>query len=259
MSAFLISLLIGCSEDPTISGTVKDIWNNPVEGVSVMMEGVSEDQTSDSSGKFTFVIPEDKEGKLRFRANHDKYLYDVEMVSYSKDLEQEDIPPVNFNLYPKPDDKGFFGIGAQQYVPLTSEKTRRVATKLESYHGLADVGSTLFINRSPKFVFHTKLRAEDIKRIDLHLYQLNFKEKEELKGVLGETAIEIDLWLPKEIPIDFTIKSLDQDEMFLLELNQDLAKGLYAFATREVLGDTTPGKDPALPKELQVAYPFEVK
>ena len=89
MSAFLISLLIGCSEDPTISGTVKDIWNNPVEGVSVMMEGVSEDETSDSTGAFTFAIPEGKEGKLRFRANHEKYLYDVEMVSYSKDLEQQ--------------------------------------------------------------------------------------------------------------------------------------------------------------------------
>ena len=259
MSVFLISFLIGCSEDPTISGTVKDIWNNPVEGVSVMMEGVSEDQKTDASGSFTFVIPEEKEGKLRFRANHADYLYDVEMVSYSKDLEEEAIPSVNFNLYPKPDSKGFFGIGAQQYVPLASEKTHRVATKLESYQGLAEVGSTLFINRSPKFVFHTTLRAEDIKRIDLHLYQLGFKEKEELKGVLGETSIEIDLWLPKEVPIEFTIKSLDQDEMYLLELNQDLAKGLYAFATREVLGGSTPGKDPALPSELQVAYPFEVK
>ena len=103
------------------------------------------------------------------------------------------------------------------------------------------------------------MRAENIKRIDLHLYQLDFKEKEGLKGVLGETSIEIDLWLPKEVPIDFTIKSLDQDEMYLLELNQDLAKGLYAFATREVLGETTPGKEPTLPSELQVAYPFEIK
>jgi hypothetical protein len=259
MSAFLISFLIGCSEDPTISGTVKDIWNNPVEGVSVMMEGVSEDQKSDSSGSFTFIIPEEKEGKLRFRANHEKYLYDVEMVNYSKDLEAEEVPSVDFKLYPKPDSKGFFGIGAQQYIPLKAEKTQRVATKLESYQGLAEVGNTLFINRSPKFVFHTTLRAEDIKRIDLHLYQLSFKEQEDLKGVLGETPIEIDLWLPKEVPLEFTIKSLDQDEMYLLELNQDLAKGLYAFATREVLGGSTPGKDPVLPTELQVAYPFEIK
>ena len=260
MLAFLVSFaLFGCSEDPTISGTVNDIWNKPVEGVSVIMEGVSEEQISNSSGSFTFVIPQGKDGKLRFRAVHDKYLYDVEMVSYSKDLEAEDIPSIAFSLYPKPENKGFFGIGLQEYIPLSGEKTRRVATKLESYNGLANVGSSTMMNRSPKFVFHTTLRKEEIKQIDLHLYQLNFKEKEDLKGILGETSIEIDLWIPKEVPIDFSIKSLDQHEMYLLEFNQELAKGLYAFSTKDVLGDNTPGKELTLPKELQVAYPFEIK
>jgi hypothetical protein len=260
MLMFLVSFtLFGCSEDPTIGGTVKDIWNKPVEGVSIMMEGVSEEQVSNSSGSFSFIIPQGKEGTLRFRATHNKYLYDVEMVSYSKDAEIEETPSVDFSLYPKPDNKGFFGIGSQQYLPLSGKKTRRVATKLESYYGLADVGSTLIISRSPKFVFHTTLRKEEIKQIDLHLYQLNFKEKEVLKGILGETAVEIDLWIPKEMPIDFSIKSLDQDEMFLLEFNEDLAEGLYAFSTRDVLGEHTPGKETTLPKELQVAYPFEIK
>lgn len=260
MLAFLVSFaLFGCSEDPSIGGTVTDIWNKPVEGVSIIMEGVSEEQISSSSGAFSFVIPQGKEGQLRFRATHNKYLYDVEMVSYSKDAEIEDIPSVGFSLYPKPEEKGFFAIGPQQYIPLNGEKTRRVATKLESYQGIVDVGSTLILNSSPKFVFHTTLRKEEIKQIDLHLYQLNFKEKEELKGILGETVVEIDLWIPKEMPIDFSIKSLDQAEMFLLEFNQDLAKGLYAFSTRDVLGEKTRGKEPDLPKELQVAYPFEIK
>ena len=145
MSTFLFSLVLwGCSEDPTIKGTVLDVWNKPVEGAMVQMEGVVESQKTDSSGAFSFALPSGTDGELRFRAGHEGFIHDVEIAVYSKDIDDDKIPSIQFNLFPKPEQKGFFGIGSEGYLPLQGEKTKSVATKLEKFSGLVDIGSTSF-------------------------------------------------------------------------------------------------------------------
>ena len=92
--------------------------------------------------------------------------------------------------------------------------------------------------------------------MNLGVYKLVFKEKEAMTSLTGDTEVEIDLWLPEGKGIPFNLRSLDQEEMYLIEFPDDLEKGVYAFSGRYIEGKDNADK---LPKELQVAYTFEVK
>ena len=131
---------------------------------------------------------------------------------------------------------------------------------MEAYHGLNDIGkSAISADQKQQFVFYSSLRKEQIKQIQLSLNELSFTEKEDLKGVLGETAVEVNLWTVKGSPISFGLRSLDQKDMYLLDFSEPLPKGVYAFHSGHFLSSANPRKEPSLPAELQVAYPFEVQ
>lgn len=248
-------LFFACSSSIQITGNVTDIWNKPIADVSIKMEGMEEAQISDSNGNFVFTLPEDTDGTLRFRADHTKYIYDVESIVYSKELPKEDIVSVQFSLYPKPTEKGFFGIGESDYVNLPGQKLTEFTAPLEKISGLVKVGAAKLNTTSPQFVYHSSLRKEEIKQIDLGVYQLHFKEHEEMTTLLGVQNIEVDLWIAESKPIPFNIKTLDQEEMYVLEFPQPLEKGVYAFSGEYLEKNTNMN----LPKELQLAYPFEIK
>ena len=92
--------------------------------------------------------------------------------------------------------------------------------------------------------------------MNLGVYKLAFKEKEAMTGLTGDTEVEIDLWLPEGKGIPFNLRSLDQEEMYLIEFFRRIENGVYAFSGRYIEGKDNADK---LPKELQVAYTFEVK
>jgi hypothetical protein len=73
--------------------------------------------------------------------------------------------------------------------------------------------------------------------------------------LLGVQNIEVDLWIAESKPVPFNIKTLDQEEMYVLEFPQPLEKGVYAFSGEYLEKNTNMN----LPKELQLAYPFEIK
>ena len=250
-----ILLFFACSSSIKITGNVTDIWNKPIGDVSIKMEGLEEAQISDANGDFVFTLPKETDGTLRFRADHEKYIYDVESIVYSKDLPKEDPVSVHFALYPKPPEKGFFGVGESDYIHIQGQKLTQFNAPLEKISGLVRIGKARLNTVSPQFVYHSSLRKEEIKQIDLGVYELHFKEHEEMTTLLGVQDIEVDLWIAKNKPIPFNIKTLDQEEMYVLEFPQPLEKGIYAFSGEYLEKDT----DITLPKELQLAYPFEIK
>jgi hypothetical protein len=256
----MLSLLgfIGCSNNPVINGKVLDIWNKPVEGAMVQMEDVGENEQTDSSGSFSFTLTTQQDTNIRFRAGATGYIHDVEVIVYS--TEEEQAPAVTFNLYPEPSEKGFYAIGASEYLKLPGQVTKKVSTKLEAYHGLSDIGTVSFSNDDKQqLVFFSSLRKEQIKQIALSLHQVTFKEQEDVKGVLGETAVDINLWMVSGKETPFGLRSLDQDHMYLIEFQEPLAKGVYAFHSGGYLTNTDPKASDTLPEEMKVAYPFEVK
>ena len=255
----MISLLFGllaCSTTPVVSGTVQDIWNNPIEGAMVQMEGNGNQQTTDAQGRFSFELNNVNAGNLRFRAGHTDFIHDVEVLVYAPEIDGENTAPVAFELYPKPIDKGFYAIGATEYRNLQSAELVDVKSTFKTVYGLARVNDVKLSTAKPQFVYHSSLRKEEIKQINLGVYKLSFKEKEAMTGLTGETEVELDLWLPEGKAVPFNLRSLDQEEMYLIEFSEELEKGVYAFSGRYIEGKDNAAK---LPKELQVAYTFEVK
>ena len=80
--------------------------------------------------------------------------------------------------------------------------------------------------------------------MNLGVYKLVFKEKEAMTSLTGDTEVEIDLWLPEGKGIPFNLRSLDQEEMYLIEFPDDLEKGVYAFSGRYIEGKTMPTNSP---------------
>ncbi len=249
--------LLACNNTPVVSGTVEDIWHKPIEGAMVQMEGNGSQQTTDSSGRFSFELTDVEGGNLRFRAGHNQFIHDVEVLVYAPETDNNDtIDNIVFSLYPKPADKGFYAVGSKEYAKLESGELVDVKSTFKSLYGLAKVNDVKIDTTKPSFVYHSTLRKEEIKQINLNVYKLDFKEKEAMTGLTGDTEVELDLWVPVGKPIGYNLRSLDQEEMYLIEFADDLEKGIYAFSGRYIEGKDNADK---LPKELQVAYTFEVK
>lgn len=255
MLTLLIGLL-GCNNTPVVSGTVHDIWNTPIEGAMVQMEGNGNKQTTDAQGQFSFELKNVEAGNLRFRAGHTEFIHDVEVLVYAPEMDSENTDLVQFELYPKPDDKGFYAVGTNEYHNLKSGELVDVKSPFKTVYGLARVNDVKLSNGKPQFVYHSSLRKEEIKQVNLGVYKLSFQEKESMTGLVGDTEVELDLWLPEGKAIPFNLRSLDQDEMYLIDFSSELEKGIYAFSGRYIEGKDGAGK---LPKELQVAYTFEIK
>ena len=77
-----------------------------------------------------------------------------------------------------------------------------------------------------------------------------------MTSFLGDTEVEIDLWVAEGKAIPFNLRSLDQEDMYLVEFSDVLDVGVYAFSGRYIEGKNV---TTSLPKELQVAYTFEIK
>lgn len=253
---FTVLSFLACSNTPVVSGTVQDIWNNPIEGAMVQMEGNGTQQTTNSQGKFSFELKDVEAGNLRFRAGHADFIHDVEVLVYAPEMDNEKTTAVEFELYPKPSDKGFYAVGSTEYKNLQSGELVDVKSTFKSIYGLARVNDVKLTSSKPQFVYHSTLRKEEIKQVNLGVYKLVFKEKEAMTGLTGDTEIELDLWLPEGKSIPFNLRSLDQDHMYLIEFAEELDKGVYAFSGRYIEGKDDAAK---LPKELQVAYTFEIK
>ena len=101
MLATFAVLFAACTNPPVVNGRVLDIWNKPIEGAMVKMEGEVNAQTTASDGSFQFPA---KDGSMRFRAGHEGYIHDVEVGVFSSS-DEEPPPTVTFHLYKKPEKK----------------------------------------------------------------------------------------------------------------------------------------------------------
>ena len=75
--AYIADWFIGLQQYPCGIGTVHDIWNTPIEGAMVQMEGNGNKQTTDAQGRFSFGLKDVEAGNLRFRAGHTEFIHDV--------------------------------------------------------------------------------------------------------------------------------------------------------------------------------------
>lgn len=257
MHAALYLLFFSCSNPPVVEGRVLDIWNKPIAGAMVKMEGEVEAETTDDDGIFQFLA---KDGSMRFRAGHEGYIHDVEVGVYSSS-DGEAPPSITFNLYKKPEKTGFYAVNSEGYANIVGQEVQTLETTLQSIKGIKDLGDTvLTTDQADEFLFYSTLRKEQIKQFKLQLHSLTFTEAIQIKSLMGVTDAAVNLYTvasPNQIELELI--SLDQEYMYLLKPNSELTKGYYAFHNSDILTDTNTKSLTNHPDELNVVYSFEVK
>jgi hypothetical protein len=247
-------LLTACSDTRVLAGDVRDIWGNPVSDATVVIEGVVERYHADSAGKFQI----DTENPVtRVMAGKDGYIKDIEMVPLPIE-EDADYDPLAFSLYPEPEQPGFYAVGPKEYIHLGAKRIRVVGTELKHYAGIQDIAEEQLHSGEPaRFVFSSTLRASELSRMNLHLSRLDFVDHTRVKGVLGAMDATVNLWVAAE-EVPFDLKSLPSRDEYVITTREPIKPGMYAFHAQDVLNEEDERVLMNLPKEMQVAFPFEV-
>ena len=247
LSLFFIS----CSSTTMVQGTVFDVWNQPISGVQIHMENVETPTQSSSTGSFSF---EASEGIMRFRASKDGFMPGITEKTYKNG---EDSPSVELKLYPLAKENGVWFIGDGSYISINKSPIVVVENNDSQVTGIKNVGKNKLTKPKPSFVFRTSMSKEELKQIDLELHQLAFQEKMNFDTITGPTEVELDLWTSGDKK-SFTIREMQAEDHFLIEVSEPLTKGAYAFHSHKTLNNQTTNKR-NLPKELMFAYPFQIK
>jgi hypothetical protein len=251
-------MLVACNSTPdTLEGQVVDVWGNPVEGATVMVLGGSEQQLTGSDGRY--VLPR-IEGSIVVKTGRKGF------VQAQREVVVEPGQPAEaplFELYPKPEEIGFFAVGAAGYKKLEARPVGQVGNALKQFLGLADPGEVVLETRRPRILYHNdKMRHDQIVRLGLQLRALRFVGEEQVPVLQGEATVSVNLYVDDGgVPI--TLEALGSRSDYLIVPKEDLEPGRsYALQTQGLLtggpgGDTA--SFTALPEELRIAFPFTLR
>ena len=249
-----LALLAACGGRPDVEGTIIDPWDKPVEGATVIMEGVVERQVTDAAGHFEF---DSRDVQMNLLAGKDGYIKGVASVAPPPE-DADELPPVQIVLYPDPPEPGFYAIGTETYVQLRTETAEAIGTELETYTGISGVGTAQVPAGKPlRLVFSTGLRPHEISRLDLRLHRLNFIGHKVIKGALGDTEATVNLFVA-DGNVPFDLVGLQTRNDYLITSREPMTTGFYAFDIEGVLSAHDHALLDHLPRELRVAYPYEV-
>lgn len=248
-----VHLLAACGSTEMVEGKVVDIWGNPIEGATVMVVGGDERPLTDREGRYR-IAP--IEGTHLVKAGRKGYVQDHRELTVVKG--EPAAGPV-FELYAKPEERGIFAVGAGDYVALSPVRVHAIGSVLQTWRGIESLGEGRVETASPRFVYHTDLRQDEILRLGLELRRLLFTPEAEVIGPVGPTPVSVNLWVDAgEIPI--VITPLRSKTDYLLTVEEPLTEGqAYAFQMQDLL---TPGADDQFERiheDLRVVYPFELR
>jgi hypothetical protein len=248
-----ILLLAACTDTRSLTGQVRDVWGKPVMDATVVVEGVVERYHTDSVGKFEIDVADPV---ARVMAGKQGYIKDIQPVAAPAE-EDADYAPVTLELYPEPEQPGFYAIGPEDYIHLEAKRVRLVGNEVDHYAGLQDIPDEQVRAGTVSFVFSSTLRAAELSQMNLHLSKLEFVDKVAMKQLLGRDAATVNLWVAKQ-DVPFDLKSLPSRDDYVITTRDALEPGMYAFHAQDVLNEDDERVLMQLPKESQVAFPFEV-
>lgn len=250
---FSLLLLAACETKPDLlEGKVVDVWGNPVEGATVMVVGGTERPSSDADGRYKIIRP--PPGMVQMKAGRQGFIQDHKEfeIGTSRDIV---VPP--FELYPKPEEAGFFAVATGKYLKLEPRPVVSVGNALEQFRGIGTLSDASLETEQPRIVFHTDLRHDELMRLGLELYRLKYVGDAQIPGPLGSTNVSVNLYTADHShPID--IEPLRSKTDYLLTPKERLPAGIYALQTQGLLtSDATTFNN--VPEELRVVFPFEIR
>jgi len=249
MRIIILSLLFACThEEPRVQGKVVDIWGQPLVGATVIVVGQHERPTTDAEGRYW--VPRD-EGSWEVKAGAEGYVPAFGAFEIKPDTTMID----TLQLWPKPDESGFFLVGPGRYDPLQPQPVVSKGNTLKTYRGLEAVGETTHRGPNLRVLFHTELKQDQINRLGLELTSLDFIREAEIPAAVT-SKVELNLYVAgKARPIKVT--PLPSRTDYLLEVEQ-LEAGTYALHTQDILDNMPSDVFEQLPKEHRLAWGFHV-
>lgn len=247
------TLLVACGGTPQVKVLVTDVWNAPIEGATVIREGLTEHFVTTADG--SAMVPVEA-GTLHVKAGRDGYI--PELASLVVAEEQEDFPPLRIKLYPEPESPGFYAVGNKGYLPLNAQPIEAMGSEMTNYHGVRGSPTAVVPVRDGgmTFVFTTALSKEEIRRQDLTLSSLKYLDEAEVVGLFGPTAVDIDLWVADR-DMRYDVDGLQSRDDYLITIQPALETGVYAFHGQDILDPRSARSLDKLPEELRVAWMFK--
>jgi hypothetical protein len=246
-------LLAACGSTEMVEGKVVDIWGNPIEGATVMVVGGDERPLTDRDGRYRLARVE---GAHVVKAGRKGYIQDHHDLVVTADEPAEG--PL-FELYPKPEERGIFAVGTGQYIPLSPVQVHATGSVLQTWRGIEAIGEGRVETSTPRFVYHTDLREDEILRLGLELRRLVWAREADVTGPIGATRVSVNLWVDGgEVPMEITPLRSKTD--YLLTVGEPLVEEqAYAFQMQDLL---TPGAEEQFERiheDLRVVYPFSLR
>lgn len=252
MTLSVLLTLAACESTSMIEGKVVDIWGNPIEGATVMVVGGTERPLTDADGRYKIARTE---GALQIKAGRKGYVQDHRELAVKPG--ETPAGPV-FELYPKPEKPGFYLVATGRYQPVPQRRVEAVGNALKTYRGVEDPGDAETESASPRIVFHTELRADEITRLGLELHRLTYVEEAELQGPVGRTTATVNLYVDDgEIPLE--IEPLRSRTDYLVTPKEPLEPGVYALQAQDLLSADDLDRFEEIPDELRIVFPFQVR
>lgn len=241
----------GAPDAPRLTGQVTDVWDQPIEGATILVDGLDAQPSTDATGSFAFPM---MTGELKLKAGKKGYIQETATLSVES---AEGAPSASIKLYPKPEEAGFYAVGLGGYSNIGKEAVHAKGTELETFYGLKSLGSAR-IESPLRVVFHTEFTYDQVQRMDLELLELEFTKATELQGAVGVAEAEIDLYTKKRsIPI--TISAMKSRSDYLITVEEELEPGSYAFHTQGTLSPKDQESFAKIPDNLRIAFPLELR
>ncbi len=254
----MISLLLSlaCTDPVQLSVDVVDAFGQPLAEAQVKAEGTTEPVLTDAAGHVELPVVADT--TVNLMVGKEGYIHEYQ----SQVVPVEGQPdPAKFVLFPEPGSPGFFAVGPEAYLHLQAAPIKTIATEMSTWHGLENIPTVNLKqdgDRPLRLMFNSTLRVQELKRQELKLSRLEFKETAKVTGVFGESDVDLKLWVA-DSDIAYELKGTQSQDDYLLLVSSKLEPGIYAFHAQSILHSTEAEALAKLPKEMQVAYPFEVK
>ncbi len=253
MTLVAMLLLGACTNPPaTYQGTVADYWGNPIEGATVIMEGMPERPLTNADGHYSFNLVE---GKYTMKAGKDGF---IQVVTEVEIIKGEEVKGHVFKLHKKPESAGYYLISTNKYLKLDAQPVQSIGNDLKSHRGVMSIGDAQADN-DLQILFHTDLTYEEILRLGLELHKLKFVKEAELPGSeQRKQKVEINLYSSDvEIPID--IEPIRSREDYIIRPQKPVEPGHYAFQTQDLLDSNDAQAFAQIPDELKKVYTFEYR
>lgn len=250
----LLLLLFACTEPPQLKGRVVDIWNEPIEGATVLMEGAGERPLTDALGVYTMkAVP----GKHEMKAGKNGYIQESVEVDLTADSKDGPI----FKLYRKPEELGFYAVTVGDYLKLEPATVKVVGHEVDALYGIDGPNEKMYVEGDQlRIVYRIDLAMHQLQQLGLEVRRLKYVDQTTMMSVSGgqETPVPIHMWVD-DGDVKFDLVKLKSKGHYLLQTTEPLEPGMYAIQAQDLLTPKDPDTWKAIPESLRTVHPIAVK